>query len=206
MWALAGLGSIGQYAVPKHISWPRKSQVESCIGWGYRTRSRTHFGRLWCWRAYWPYHEVICFSYWWAHRQPKHRLPHQHFCYVYLFIMMQSWRWNQPSCEIKKSWFISRFGECHALLRYCDLSVMAGFMKFLVVCLDFMFFLINRVFYVFLIRCTLDPGDKILDCPPTFTMYAFDAAVNGASVIKGALFLTRATSYGSVIAVICFLL
>lgn len=37
-------------------------------------------------------------------------------------------------------------------------------------------------------RCTLDPGDKILDCPPTFTMYAFDAAVNGASVIKGGFF------------------
>lgn len=35
-----------------------------------------------------------------------------------------------------------------------------------------------------IMRCTLDPGDKILDCPPTFTMYAFDAAVNGASVIK----------------------
>jgi histidinol-phosphate/aromatic aminotransferase/cobyric acid decarboxylase-like protein len=34
-------------------------------------------------------------------------------------------------------------------------------------------------------RCTLDPGDKIVDCPPTFTMYAFDAAVNGASVVKG---------------------
>ena len=31
----------------------------------------------------------------------------------------------------------------------------------------------------------LDPGDKIVDCPPTFTMYEFDAAVNGALVIKG---------------------
>lgn len=41
---------------------------------------------------------------------------------------------------------------------------------------------------MFVHRCTLDPGDKILDCPPTFTMYAFDAAVNGASVIKGACF------------------
>ncbi|KAL6567756.1 hypothetical protein OROGR_001424 [Orobanche gracilis] len=33
-------------------------------------------------------------------------------------------------------------------------------------------------------RCVLEPGDKILDCPPTFTMYEFDAAVNGALVIK----------------------
>lgn len=32
-------------------------------------------------------------------------------------------------------------------------------------------------------RCTLEPGDKIVDCPPTFTMYAFDAGVNGASVV-----------------------
>lgn len=31
----------------------------------------------------------------------------------------------------------------------------------------------------------LDPGDKIVDCPPTFTMYEFDASVNCASVIKG---------------------
>ncbi|XP_050203997.1 histidinol-phosphate aminotransferase, chloroplastic-like [Mercurialis annua] len=35
-----------------------------------------------------------------------------------------------------------------------------------------------------IMRCTLDPGDKIVDCPPTFTMYEFDAAVNGAEVIK----------------------
>ena len=32
-------------------------------------------------------------------------------------------------------------------------------------------------------RCCLDPGDKIVDSPPTFTMYAFDAAVNNASVV-----------------------
>lgn len=32
-------------------------------------------------------------------------------------------------------------------------------------------------------RCTLEPGDKIVDCPPTFTMYKFDAAVNGAEVV-----------------------
>ncbi|XP_047323670.1 histidinol-phosphate aminotransferase, chloroplastic-like [Impatiens glandulifera] len=35
-----------------------------------------------------------------------------------------------------------------------------------------------------IMRCVLEPGDKILDCPPTFTMYEFDAAVNAASVIK----------------------
>lgn len=35
-----------------------------------------------------------------------------------------------------------------------------------------------------IMRCVLDPGDKILDCPPTFTMYEFDAAVNGALVVK----------------------
>ncbi|PIA47229.1 hypothetical protein AQUCO_01400130v1 [Aquilegia coerulea] len=35
-----------------------------------------------------------------------------------------------------------------------------------------------------IMRCVLEPGDKIVDCPPTFTMYAFDAAVNGALVIK----------------------
>ncbi|KDD73693.1 class I/II aminotransferase, partial [Helicosporidium sp. ATCC 50920] len=35
----------------------------------------------------------------------------------------------------------------------------------------------------FLMRCVLEPGDAILDCPPTFTMYAFDAAVNAARVV-----------------------
>lgn len=35
-----------------------------------------------------------------------------------------------------------------------------------------------------IMRCVLEPGDKIVDCPPTFTMYAFDAAVNAALVIK----------------------
>lgn len=34
-----------------------------------------------------------------------------------------------------------------------------------------------------LMRCVLDPGDKIVDCPPTFTMYAFDADVNDARVV-----------------------
>lgn len=34
-----------------------------------------------------------------------------------------------------------------------------------------------------LMRCVLDPGDKIIDCPPTFTMYAFDADVNDAEVV-----------------------
>eukprot|EP00877_Chromochloris_zofingiensis_P004972 jgi/Chrzof1/14476/Cz09g04070.t1 len=32
-------------------------------------------------------------------------------------------------------------------------------------------------------RCTLDSGDKIVDCPPTFTMYAFDADVNDAQTV-----------------------
>ena len=32
-------------------------------------------------------------------------------------------------------------------------------------------------------RCVLDPGDSIVDCPPTFTMYVFDAAVNNARVV-----------------------
>ncbi|CAH8359458.1 unnamed protein product [Eruca vesicaria subsp. sativa] len=36
-----------------------------------------------------------------------------------------------------------------------------------------------------IMRCVLDPGEKIIDCPPTFSMYVFDAAVNGAGVIKG---------------------
>jgi histidinol-phosphate aminotransferase len=35
-----------------------------------------------------------------------------------------------------------------------------------------------------IMRCVLDPGDKIVDCPPTFTMYEFDASVNGALTIK----------------------
>lgn len=33
-------------------------------------------------------------------------------------------------------------------------------------------------------RLFLDPGDTILNCPPTFGMYAFDAAVNGAQVVS----------------------
>ncbi|XP_020578919.1 histidinol-phosphate aminotransferase, chloroplastic-like isoform X2 [Phalaenopsis equestris] len=35
-----------------------------------------------------------------------------------------------------------------------------------------------------IMRCVLDHSDRIVDCPPTFTMYEFDAAVNGALVIK----------------------
>ncbi|KAK4402879.1 Histidinol-phosphate aminotransferase, chloroplastic [Sesamum angolense] len=35
-----------------------------------------------------------------------------------------------------------------------------------------------------IMRCVLEPGDKIVDSPPTFTMYEFDAAVNAALVIK----------------------
>ena len=33
-------------------------------------------------------------------------------------------------------------------------------------------------------RLFLQPGDPILDCPPTFGMYAFDAAVVGARVVR----------------------
>ena len=34
-----------------------------------------------------------------------------------------------------------------------------------------------------LMRCVLDDGDCIVDCPPTFTMYLFDAAVNNARAV-----------------------
>ena len=34
-----------------------------------------------------------------------------------------------------------------------------------------------------LMRCVLDPGDAIVDCPPTFAMYVFDADVNDARVV-----------------------
>jgi histidinol-phosphate aminotransferase len=33
-------------------------------------------------------------------------------------------------------------------------------------------------------RLFLEPGDAILNCPPTFGMYAFDAAISGAGVIS----------------------
>jgi histidinol-phosphate aminotransferase len=35
-----------------------------------------------------------------------------------------------------------------------------------------------------IMRLFLDPGDAILNCPPTFGMYAFDAGVNGARLIS----------------------
>lgn len=35
-----------------------------------------------------------------------------------------------------------------------------------------------------IMRLFLQPGDAIIDCPPTFGMYAFDAAVNAARVIN----------------------
>ena len=34
-----------------------------------------------------------------------------------------------------------------------------------------------------IMRVTLDPGDAILNCPPTFGMYAFDADLNNARII-----------------------
>jgi histidinol-phosphate aminotransferase len=35
-----------------------------------------------------------------------------------------------------------------------------------------------------IMRVVLDPGDKVLNCPPTFGMYAFDARLNQAQVIS----------------------
>ena len=35
-----------------------------------------------------------------------------------------------------------------------------------------------------LMALLLDPGDRVLNCPPTFGMYAFDAALHGARVIN----------------------
>jgi histidinol-phosphate aminotransferase len=35
-----------------------------------------------------------------------------------------------------------------------------------------------------IMRLFLDPGDTIVNCPPTFGMYAFDADVNGAQVVS----------------------
>ncbi len=35
-----------------------------------------------------------------------------------------------------------------------------------------------------IMRLFLDPGDKIIDCPPAFGMYAFDASINAAETIS----------------------
>ena len=35
-----------------------------------------------------------------------------------------------------------------------------------------------------LMRAILQPGDKIVDCPPTFGMYSFDAGIHGARVVN----------------------
>ena len=35
-----------------------------------------------------------------------------------------------------------------------------------------------------LMRCLLDDGDCIVDCPPTFTMYAFDVQLNNGRIIE----------------------
>ena len=35
-----------------------------------------------------------------------------------------------------------------------------------------------------LLRCLLEDGDCIVDCPPTFTMYAFDVKLNNGRVIQ----------------------
>uniref|UniRef100_A0A164SLU7 Uncharacterized protein n=2 Tax=Daucus carota subsp. sativus TaxID=79200 RepID=A0A164SLU7_DAUCS len=47
-------------------------------------------------------------------------------------------------------------------------------------------------------RCVLEPGDKIVDCPPTFAMYEFDVAVNGALVIKGNNSITASPNLNSI--------
>lgn len=35
-----------------------------------------------------------------------------------------------------------------------------------------------------IMRLILDPGDKVLNCPPTFSMYAFDAGIHNARVVN----------------------
>lgn len=35
-----------------------------------------------------------------------------------------------------------------------------------------------------IMRLTIDPGDRLINCPPTFGMYAFDGVINGAEVIS----------------------
>ncbi len=35
-----------------------------------------------------------------------------------------------------------------------------------------------------LLRCLLDDGDCIVDCPPTFIMYAFDVKLNNGRIIE----------------------
>ena len=35
-----------------------------------------------------------------------------------------------------------------------------------------------------ILRATIDPGDTVIDCPPTFGMYSFSTNVNGGKVIS----------------------
>lgn len=50
-----------------------------------------------------------------------------------------------------------------------------------------------------IMRLVINPGDRIINCPPTFGMYAFDAHINGAEVIN----VTRQADFSLNIAAIC---
>ncbi len=45
-----------------------------------------------------------------------------------------------------------------------------------------------------LMRVMLEPGDKVLTCPPTFGMYAFDARLNAAQIVEVSRALPRPSS------------
>ncbi|NPA93639.1 MAG: histidinol-phosphate transaminase [Chloroflexi bacterium] len=45
-----------------------------------------------------------------------------------------------------------------------------------------------------LMRVMLEPGDKVLTCPPTFGMYAFDARLNAAQIVEVSRALPRSST------------